>query len=140
MEKIINDLDFENIFNRVFELERFVSECECSNKSGIYFLFKNDIIVYIGISQSISQRLFTGRTPHKDEKNFNEYAYIEIDKENFFLQKLEFILINFFNPEYNSLNRKQVFLEHLPKEYKDKIERIQKENAYKNAMNFLKYF
>lgn len=65
---------------------------------GIYFLYNDDELVYIGKSQNIFQRIGT----HIKEgiKEFNNWDYQEIDNENE-RSELEGYLINVFKPKYN---------------------------------------
>ena len=140
MEKFINELDFENIFKEVFELKRLTNKNECTGESGIYFLFEDDIVVYIGITQNFHNRIFEGRTPHIESKEFDSYSILPIKKENYILEKLEDVLINFFNPEYNVTKRKQVFLNELPKDYREIAENKQIERSRKAAMQMMYFF
>ena len=140
MEKIINELDFENIFKEVFELKRLTNKNECTGKSGIYFLFEDDIIVYIGITKNFHNRIYEGRTSHIESKQFDSYSILPIKKENYILEKLEDILINFFNPEYNVSKRKQLFLNELPKDYREIAENKQIERSRNAAMQMMYFF
>ena len=140
MEKIINELDFKNIFKEVFKLKRLTKEDECTGEPGIYFLFENDIVVYIGITQNFHNRIFEGRNPHIESKEFDSYSILSIKKENYILEKLEDVLINFFNPEYNVSKRKQVFLNELPKDYREIAENKQIERSRKAAMQMMYFF
>jgi len=140
MENFINELDFKNIFKEVFELKRLTNQNECSGESGIYFLFEDDIIVYIGITKHFNDRIFNGRTPHIESKEFDSYSILPIKKENYILEKLEDILINFFNPEYNVSKRKQVFLNELPKDYREKAKNKEIQKSRKNAIEMMYFF
>ena len=142
MKNYIENLDFENIFNEVFSLKKYTKKQgkKCSNFEGIYFLWDNDIITYIGISQSISQRLFYSRDPHIKNKIFTHYSFVEIKKENRELEKLESILINFFDPIDNSTCKGQLFVDKLPKYYYNKIKTHEKNLSYENAKKMMYYF
>lgn len=65
---------------------------------GIYFLYNDDELVYIGKSQNIFQRI--GSHIKEGIKEFNNWDYQEIDNENE-RSELEGYLINVFKPKYN---------------------------------------
>jgi hypothetical protein len=140
LEKQIKKHDFKGIFETILSLNKYNNKKDCTSNSGIYFLWQDDIIVYIGISQNIHERLYSGRDPHFEMKKFNYYSFVEIQKENEYLNKLEFVLINFFNPIDNSMMRKQIFLNELPIDYKNKIKIYEQKKALENAMMFHYYF
>jgi len=68
-----------------------------SNKCGIYCLFMDKKIVYIGKSVNIDIRVNTHN--NEDFKVFDEYSYIEVDEKH--LDVFERILINKYLPKYN---------------------------------------
>ena len=142
MENSINKLDFKTIFKETFSLKKYdkINKNDCTSNSGIYFLHINSFISYIGISQNISDRLFFGREPHIYNKFFTHFSYVEIKKDNYDLQKLERILINFFNPIDNSSQRNQLYLSELPKDYADKIYNFELKKAQKIGEEMAKYF
>lgn len=65
---------------------------------GIYFLYNNDKLVYIGKSQNIFERI--GRHIKDNVKEFNSWDYQEVDDE-YKRSELEGYLINVFRPKYN---------------------------------------
>lgn len=137
MENLIKLQDFKGIFEYVFKLERHKKSA--SNSSGIYFLFKDEVVVYIGISQNIYERVL-GSRGHILSKNFDSFSFIEINKDNRDLEKLEYFLISFFHPIDNSTNRGFELYTNLPLEYKEKRERKELNLAYQNALLMHSYF
>jgi hypothetical protein len=140
MEKIIENLEFENIFDLVYNIKKYSSKNDCTLKRGIYFLFNDDIITYIGISQNINESIFDGRTAHKTNKKFNNYSFLEIDKPNNELEILEKILINYFDPKDNTLYSYKKYVENLPIWYKTKNENYKKEIQRKMAHQMISFF
>lgn len=75
--------------------------------SGVYFLFREDVVVYIGQSNNVIVRV----SQHLDEarrwpsasysKNFDRASFIRIPVAD--LLEVETALIRFFLPEYNGL-------------------------------------
>jgi hypothetical protein len=59
MEELIRLQDYKGIFDYVFNLPKHTKDV--TGSSGIYFLFKEDIIVYIGISKNIHERILGSR-------------------------------------------------------------------------------
>lgn len=55
---------------------------------GIYFLFKNYELIYIGQSEDIFKRV----PEHRGSKDFNNWLYIEYENENLNNVEAEFIL------------------------------------------------
>jgi excinuclease UvrABC nuclease subunit len=69
---------------------------------GIYFLYDNDELVYIGQSISIQRRVwqhFHGDS-RIEQKSFNKYKFIEINEDES-LDKIELLFILEYNPKYN---------------------------------------
>jgi len=64
-------------------------------KIGVYFLFKNNELVYIGKSTDIIGRL----KHHLRTKDFDEYSFIELESD--LLDAYERILINIYKPILN---------------------------------------
>ena len=64
-------------------------------KCGIYFLIKNDAIVYVGQSTNIFNRV----GDHEGVKDFDRFTYVECEKND--LTILETKYINNFKPKYN---------------------------------------
>ncbi len=138
MEKLIENLDFKAIFNMVMSLEKFcIKDRNSANGRGIYFLWRDDIITYIGISQCISNRLFSSRSPHCVEKKFNYYSFINIELENNELEYYEYNLISLFKPSDNGTNKGFKNFDFLDLSYKEKKELIDKKQAYDNADLFI---
>lgn len=86
---IVTDLDGEYIVSN--SLPMFP-------KCGVYFLVRDNEIVYVGRSVSVIDRLHTHR---KDGKNFNRVFFIECTKEE--LGELEMHYIRKFKPKLNYL-------------------------------------
>jgi hypothetical protein len=128
MKKYLENRDTENTFNEVMKLERIpVNQRENNSQIGIYFLWINDVIVYIGMSNSsIDDRIFGGGWGghiHDKNKIFNYYSYVNLENYNE-IRKHENFLINLFNPYFN-IQLKNFFYDHnLNKNYKLKREKI----------------
>jgi len=83
-------------------------------KTGIYFLFKENIVVYVGKSNySIEQRLLT----HKNNKKYDYAKYIQIDR-TVDLNDAEYVYINLFNPFYNKTLKNREYFNELKENYK----------------------
>ena len=75
----------------------------CSKYSGIYFLYKDKNLVYIGQSVCVMQRVGT----HLNEgfKDFNNVYFMLVPKK--YLTEIEGSLIRYFRPKYNGKIAKQ---------------------------------
>ena len=69
-----------------------------SQITGIYFLYRNEEIVYIGQSRNLHRRIIQ----HCYGKEFDSYSYIQCDESE--LNDLEFEFIAKHKPMYNSLD------------------------------------
>ena len=63
---------------------------------GVYFLYRGNLLVYIGSSQNILNRI----PDHFSTKEFDSYSYIEING-NININKVETLFIRKYKPEYN---------------------------------------
>ena len=128
MKKYLEKRDTENTFNEVMNLEKIsVKQKQNNSDYGIYFLWLNDVIVYIGMSDvSINDRIFGGGFGghiHDKNKIFNHYSYFNLSNEDD-IKLHESFLINLFNPYFN-IQLKNFFYDHnLNKNYKLKREKI----------------
>lgn len=68
--------------------------------SGIYFLCRDDRIVYIGQAVDLSRRI----PQHLKEKNFDRVFYINVKEED--LNNVEIELIKYYQPEYNKTSNR----------------------------------
>jgi hypothetical protein len=105
-------------------------------RSGIYFLIKDNKVVYVGQSIHGLSRIFT----HKD-KDFDFYCFIKCSKEK--LNKYEALNIFYYKPKYNkTLNEEFFSIEMIrnrlkkvgiksPYFYKNNIKKIIKEKNIK---------
>jgi len=85
-------------------------------RTGIYFLFKDDVVVYVGKSNySIQQRLFT----HKLNKKFDYAKYIQVNRM-VDLNNAEYVYINLFNPFYNKTLKNNDYFDAVRSGYKAK--------------------
>ena len=66
-----------------------------SSLCGIYFFFKNDIIVYIGQSINVESRVVA----HTKNKEFDSWNYIKVDSID--LNEVESTYILEYQPKYN---------------------------------------
>lgn len=71
---------------------------------GIYFLFKDEELVYIGQSTNINKRVHD----HIIDKKFNTYTYIQFPK--FKLDEMEKKFIRIYSPKYNIIHKGKIFI------------------------------
>jgi hypothetical protein len=64
-------------------------------KCGVYFLIKDESVVYVGQSTNIAQRIAN----HKATKDFDTFTYIQCKPEN--LNTIEAMYIDRLKPKYN---------------------------------------
>lgn len=64
--------------------------------AGIYFLYNEDNLVYIGRTENLFQRIGTHIHGNKD---FDSFSFLEVRSRD--LEKVEYDLIDFFNPPLN---------------------------------------
>ena len=86
-----NNFSEEYLINKISSQIKYV-------KRGVYFLYQNSTVVYVGLSKNISNRLHN----HYSEKQkiFDSYSYIEIPDE-IDLYFIESYFINYYKPIYN---------------------------------------
>ena len=85
-------------------------------ETGIYFLFKDDVVVYVGKSNySVRQRLLT----HKLDKKFDYAKYISISR-TVDLNNAEYVYINLLNPFYNKTLKNNDYFDVVKNGYKTK--------------------
>ena len=72
---------------------------------GIYFLLLDGVVVYVGKSGSVHQRIMSHVFIHK-YKPFNEYRVLEVEHEDQ-LNKMESNFIKKYLPEYNNCMKSQ---------------------------------
>lgn len=85
---MIPEFDFQ-ILNNKKPIELHKGSC-------IYFLFKNDEVVYVGQSKLGLSRLYE----HCMNKDFDAYSYVPVDNEGD-LNYIEAMYIHLFKPIYN---------------------------------------
>jgi hypothetical protein len=138
--ELIKTKKYQDLFNHVYNLKKYkkYDNKKIENKSGIYFLWRGDVITYIGISQEIYNRIYDSRTPHIHSKDFDFVSFEEIDMNNRSLEEYEYTLISLFNPRDNSANRGFTLYEYLPTEYKEHKEKKGWEEAERDAMIMMK--
>lgn len=73
--------------------------------TGVYFLFYNDVLVYVGQSTNVEKRLMS----HFSSKVFDKYHYIKCDEDR--LLEVEKHYIDKFKPFYNGTNNKSPIVE-----------------------------
>lgn len=87
---------------------------EFLNKKGIYFLFRNNIVVYIGQSINIGNRIFAHKRGKKSKlqprKQFTHYGFMEYDLNHKDMCELEAKFIISHKPEYNIMIPKNSFV------------------------------
>lgn len=87
LDRIIN-IDLDNI-----------ESYKVHNCIGIYFLYKDDELVYIGQSKNIGLRIYDGHVRGK-AKDFDSYKFVEIS-DDYNINKIERLLIEKYLPTYN---------------------------------------
>jgi len=75
--------------------------------TGIYFLIKDEKIVYVGQSTNIFSRVGT----HKIDKDFDKAVYFECPSTE--LDDLEYELINILQPKYNKTGNPKKYYSYL---------------------------
>jgi hypothetical protein len=124
MKKYLENRDTENTFKEVMNLKKIpVDQRENDSTIGVYFLWLNDVIVYIGMSNSsIDDRIFGGGWGghiHDTNKIFNHYSYFNL--ENYHeIRSYENFLINLFNPYFNIMEKNFGYEDKLNEDYKFK--------------------
>jgi hypothetical protein len=122
MEKYLKNRNVEKTFNKVMQLDKIhIEEISNNLKKGIYFLWLNNAIVYIGMSEkSMTNRIFGngGWDGHIQEntKAFNYYSYYNVSNVDD-IRELEIFLINIFNPYYNVVSKNFNYEDKLDKNY-----------------------
>lgn len=66
-----------------------------SKKSGVYILFRNNIVMYVGESGNIMQRLYS----HKNKDYWDKFTYIELNYKDRMIA--EALYIDKYKPKYN---------------------------------------
>jgi hypothetical protein len=128
MKKYLKNRDVNNTFIEVLKLEKIpVNQRENNSQIGVYFLWLNDVIVYIGMSQSsINDRIFGGGFGghiHDKNKIFTHYSYFNL--QNYYeIKSHENFLINLFNPYFNIMEKNFGYENKLNDDYKLKREKI----------------
>ena len=88
------------------------SRCKQVNYKGIYFLYKDNVVVYVGMS---SYSVFSRILEHSKTKRFDSVYFIDIPNgfvcENLLLG--EYVYINIFNPKYNKIDKNYEYSEYL---------------------------
>jgi hypothetical protein len=74
---------------------------------GVYFLFLQDVLVYVGQSVDIEDRVLE----HTKTKVFDKYTYLECGKDE--LDNTERHYINKFKPFYNGTDNKKPLIENM---------------------------
>ena len=83
----------------IYNDEIFVNRTPLNTQiTGIYFLFRNEEIVYAGQSKNLHRRIIQ----HCYGKDFDSYSYIKCSESE--LNDLEFYFIAKHKPEYNSFD------------------------------------
>lgn len=92
-KEIIKAIRQANLVN-AFDLPRVV--VRKTKKIGIYFLIKNNNIIYIGQSADIEKRIIQ----HEAKKDFDSYSYYECDIKMLFIY--ERVFLDKYLPELNN--------------------------------------
>jgi hypothetical protein len=113
LEKIASNM--EKIFSNE-NYKRIDGFGKIPQKTGVYFLFFKNQVVYIGKSRCLYDRIRT----HRYSKIFDEFNYILCEKDSYFLER-KYILE--FRPKYNKL------LSEIPTIYNDNIEQMKQDTV-----------
>jgi len=140
IQEAIKNQDFTMVFKSVLDLKKYSFNSDFENKKGIYFLWCDNIITYIGISQKIFDRIYNCRTPHVNDKIFNYVSFYELDLINKDLEFYEYELISLFKPKDNNQNRGFLNYNFLPINYKLIKEKFEKNKQVQSAINMANYF
>lgn len=81
-------------------LERCSIDITNEGISGIYFLWKDDVVVYVGQSTNVYSRV----KQHKCEKDFDKVTFIRLKNEKDILNDWEGLFINLIKPKLNGIN------------------------------------
>lgn len=97
-----------DVLEKITEINNFISDFDFKQRKeidrtrvGVYFLFKADIVVYVGKSTDIITRVKSHKYSFRqnEAKDWDSFSYIETSKED--MDLWERLLINKFNPLYN---------------------------------------
>jgi len=91
---------------------KVVNNYNYKKRTGIYFLFKNENVVYVGKSAyCINSRILS----HKKNKDFDRVCFINIKPYFSNIDIAEYVYINIFNPIYNKVDKNYEYKEELKK-------------------------
>lgn len=121
--KIICSISMQSLYKNKIDISSFKINTPC-----IYFLFKENKIVYVGQTTNIYQRI----TTHKKSKNFDSFSFFDIYEKpfngNYSSNELELYFILKFTPKYNvSIPPNEIWLtiEKLKEKYSHLLVRYQ---------------
>ena len=90
--------------------DNVVNDYDYKKQTGVYFLMKNNNVVYVGKSQRcINNRVIN----HKKNKDFDDVYFISITPCFANIDIAEYVYINVFNPKYNVIDKKYEYKEYL---------------------------
>ena len=90
--------------------DNVVNDYDYEKETGVYFLMKNNNVVYVGKSERcINNRVIK----HKKNKDFDDVYFISITPCFANIDIAEYVYINVFNPKYNVIDKKYEYKEHL---------------------------
>ena len=92
----------ENIKNKISKGIKLNVKDSILNDTYIYALYDKEMIVYIGITKNLNQRI---KEHKRSEKMFNNHGILNIFEDRFYALREENNLIKKYNPKYN----KQLF-------------------------------
>jgi len=83
---------------KVIGLDKIIeNKCGYSQLCGIYFLIKDNSVVYVGQSKNMVERIHA----HARDKDFDSYYFLEVDSNE--LNNFEAMYITLYQPEYNKI-------------------------------------
>lgn len=99
----------------------------------IYFLIKNNKVVYVGKSrENFGSRL----SAHKEWFDFDSHAVLPIMREN--IDEIEILYIEKYEPKYNKANNPKYSMNAANEKHK-KLSKEEREQATKNAIELLNF-
>lgn len=101
LEEKLSKSDYLSLKSKFYKSSLFSLD---NNLNGVYRLYKNNEIIYIGKSKNIKNRLLS----HNSDKDFDSFDYVEIDNnadkdlyEMYYIDKFKPILNKEYNYNYN---------------------------------------
>lgn len=109
----------EKIARSAFEKHQDIIRDFIRNRHGIYSLYKNDKLVYVGLATDLRTRLYTHRFD-RHAKDWNRFSvYLILDNNH--LKELETLTLKIVSPKNNRQSGKFIKSEDLKRKFKRRI-------------------